>query len=160
MTGAPRSPASAAAWLAPPAVLLAVFHDGLWTWFHTDDFSLMWLVTLSGEEFWGRLLEPRAQGTYRPLSERLFFYGLHAGFGWNSFPFRAVVFATQIVNLWLLMRLALRLGCSLGAASLAAALWAVHVGLGAPMGWTSAYNQTLCAFFLLAALLCFIRFAA
>ena len=147
------------AWLLPPAVLLTVFHPGLWTWFHTDDFSLLWLVTLSGDEFWVRLLEPRAQGTYRPLSERLFFYLLYQEFGWNAFPYRLVVFATQIVNLWLLTALLRRLGASLWVGAAAAALWATHIGLAAPMGWTSAYNQVLCAFFLLAALLSFVRFA-
>lgn len=147
------------AWLLPPAVLLTIFHPGLWTWFHTDDFSLLWLVTLSGDEFWLRLLEPRAQGTYRPLSERLFFYLLYQEFGWNAFPYRIVVFATQIVNLWLLTALLKRLGASLWVGSFAAALWATHIGLAAPMGWTSAYNQVLCAFFILAALLSFVRFA-
>lgn len=145
-------------WVLPPAVLLTVFHPGLWTWFHTDDFSLLWLVTLSGDEFWLRLLEPRAQGTYRPLSERLFFYLLHQEFGWNAFPYRVVVFVTQIANLWLLIALVRRLGASVWIGSFAACLWATHIGLAAPMGWTSAYNQVLCAFFLLAALLLFIRF--
>ncbi len=145
--------------LAPPALLVAVFYPGLWTWFHTDDFSLLWMARLPAHEFWGQLFEPRAQGTYRWLSERLFFYGFYQAFGWDAFPYRLMAFGTQIINLWLLAGLVRRLGGSAAAAGGAAALWAIHHGLAVSMSWTSAYNQVLCAFFLLAALHAFIRFA-
>ena len=56
------------------------------------------------------LFEPRAQGTYRTLSERLFFYYFHQWFGLNAFPFRLLPFVTQIVNLWLFGALLRRAG--------------------------------------------------
>lgn len=139
-------------------LLLTVYWPGLWTWFHTDDFSLLWMARLPAHEFWGQLFEPRAQGTYRWLSERLYFYLLYQEFGWNAFPYRVVAFATQIVNLWLLVALVRRLGGSLAVGGGAAALWAVHHGMAVSMSWSSAYNQVLCAMFLLTALLAFIRF--
>lgn len=145
--------------VVPPALLLAVFWPGLWTWFHTDDFSLLWMARLPAHEFLGQLFEPRAQGTYRWLSERLFFYVLYQEFGWDAFPYRATAFAVQIANLWLLAMLVRRLGGSLAVAGAAASLWAVHHGLAVSMSWTSAFNQILCATFLLTALLVFVRFA-
>jgi hypothetical protein len=90
-----------------------------------------------------------AQGTIRPLSERAFFISFYALFGLNALPFRLMVFFTQFVNLALVASLTRRLTRSRAAGLLAALLWTANSSLGLAMSWTSAYNQILCAFFLL-----------
>ncbi|MBI1356499.1 MAG: hypothetical protein GC160_19320 [Acidobacteria bacterium] len=148
----------ALAWALPPLVFLSVYWLGLWVWFHTDDFSLLWTVMLPDSEFWPQLLTPRAQGTLRPLSERLFFRFFYEAFGLNAFPYRAWVFGSQIVNLWLFAALARRLTGSWPTATLAACLWGVHHGLAVAMSWSSAYNQALFSFFVLVGLHAWARF--
>ena len=68
-------------WLVAPALLLLLYHRGLECWFHRDDFAALRIAMLPPEEFWRNLFEPRAQGTFRPLSERLFFYSFFQWFG-------------------------------------------------------------------------------
>ena len=148
------------AWLIPPAICLSVYWVGLWCWFHTDDFSLLSLVRLPPNEFWASMIEPRAQGTFRPLSERLFFYLFHGWFGFDAFPFRAAAFATHFANLALLTLLTRQLSGKLGLGVFAASLWTIHHGLAYPLTWSSAFNQILCSFFMLSGLLMFARFAA
>jgi len=155
-----RISANVLAWFVAPAICLTAYWVGLWCWFHTDDFSLLFLVRLPADEFWPRMLEPRAQGTFRPLSERLFFYLLHGWFGFNAFPFRVVVFATHFANLALLTLLTKQLSGKLSIGIFAASLWTVHHGLAISLSWSSAYNQILCSFFMLAGLLMFSRFMA
>ncbi len=147
-------------WSIAPAICLGAYWVGLWCWFHTDDFSLLFLVRRPPEEFWPGILEPRAQGTFRPLSEQLFFYLFHRWFGFDAFPFRAAAFATHFVNLALLTLLTRQLTGKLGLGVFAASLWTVHHGLAYPLTWSSAFNQILCSFFLLAGLLLFSRFAS
>ena len=89
----------------------------------------------------------------------MFFYFFHGWFGFDAFPYRVLVFATQIVNLWLLAAVTNRLTRNRLAGLSAASLWGVHHGLASSMTWTSAYNQVLCAFFLLLSFLLFLRFA-
>ena len=146
-------------WVFPAIPFLWVYHRGLWCWFFGDDFSLLLLAAFPDKEFWEAFFQPRAQGTFRPLSERLFFYFFHGWFGFDSFPFRVLVFGTQIVNLWLLAAVTNRLTRNHLAGITAASLWGIHHGLSSSMTWTSAYNQVLCAFFLLLSFLLFLRFA-
>ena len=153
-----RSRASLLWWVLPPLLLYAVYWKGLFVWFHGDDFSLIEHVRAPASEFWAQLFEPRAQGTYRTLSERLFFYYFHQWFGLNAFPYRVLPFATQVVNLWLLGALLRRAGLARGAAVAAACFWAVHHGLSGTMSWSSSYNQALFSFFLLISLLGFQAF--
>lgn len=146
-------------WALPPCVLFAVYWLGLWVWFHGDDFTLLWLAQLPAGEFWPQLVEPRAQGTFRPLSERIFFHLFYDWFGLNAFPYRLLVFATQVVNLWLFVSIAQRISRSQTAATLGACLWAAHHGLAVTMSWSSAYNQALYSFFLLLSFWLFMKFA-
>ena len=146
-------------WVFPAVPFLWLYHRGLWCWFFGDDFSLLLLAAFPDKEFWEAFFQPRAQGTFRPLSERLFFYFFYGWFGFDAFPYRLLVFATQIVNLWLLAAVANRLTRNRLAGLAAASLWGVHHGLASSMTWTSAYNQVLCAFFLLLSFLLFLRFA-
>ena len=146
-------------WVFPAIPFLWLYHRGLWCWFYGDDFSLLLLAAFPDNQFWEALLQPWAQGTFRPLSERLFFYFFHGWFGFDSFPYRVLVFGTQIVNLWLLAAVTNRLTRNRLAGLAAASLWGIHHGLASSMTWTSAYNQVLCAFFFLLSFLLFLRFA-
>lgn len=146
-------------WVLPLVPFLLVYYRGLWCWFYSDDFSLLLLAALPEHEFWQALFEPRAQGTFRPLSERLFFYAFYQMFGLDAFPYRAWVFGTQILNLWLLAAVTMRLTGRSWAGFGAACLWGVYHGLSGSMTWTSAYNQVLCAFFFLLSFWLFLRFA-
>ena len=146
-------------WVFPAIPFLWLYHRGLWCWFFGDDFSLLLLAASPDKEFWEAFFQLRAQGTFRPLSERLFFYFFHGWFGFDAFPYRLLVFGTQIVNLWLLAAVTNRLTRNRLAGLAAASLWGIHHGLSSSMTWTSAYNQVLCAFFLLLSFLLFLRFA-
>ena len=118
----------------------------------------MLLVSLPDHEFWPALWQPRAQGTWRPLSERLFFYYFYHWFGLDAFPYRLLVFATHVVNLMLLAAVTHRLTRQRWAGFVAASLWGLHHGLARSLTWTSAYNQILCAFFFLLSFWLFLRF--
>jgi len=152
--------ASLVYWTVPALLSLWLFHRGLWCWFQQDDFSLLLLVQLPDREFWPQLQLPRAQGTFRPLSERLFFYYFHRWFGFDAFPFRLLVFATLVINLWLLAALTRRLTGRRWAGFVAACLWGLHASLSISMVWSSAYNQVLCSFFVLISFLLFLLFVS
>lgn len=147
-------------WLSPPAFCLVLYWLGLKCWFWQDDFAWLHLKLEIHDwrDFVRLLFEPRAQGTIRPLSERLFFILFHALFGVDPLPFRIWVFLTQFANLTLLSALAWRLTGSRAAGWLAAVLWISGSGLARVMTWTSAYNQALCAFCLLAAFYSLVRY--
>ncbi len=143
--------ARAAWWVLPAVFCLALYRFGLKAWFQQDDFA--WLGLSLHVHNWrdlaSALFEPKAQGTIRPLSERAFFLGFYSLFGLNALPFRIAAFATQIANLVLAGSIAHRLTGSRGAGFLAPVLWTANGALALAMSWTSAYNQILCAFFLL-----------
>ena len=142
----------AAGFAVASAVCLALYWPGLWTWFSMDDFA--WLGLRAEVHGWGDLwtvlLSPKAQGTIRPLSERLYFLGLERVFGIEALPFRVVAFATQLLNVWMAMRLVERMSGSRVAGWMAALLWIVNSALALAMSWSSAYNQILWPCFLLA----------
>jgi hypothetical protein len=131
---------------------LAIYWFGLRAWFQQDDFAWLRLDSQLREtgDLWGLLFTPMAQGTVRPLSERAFFLVFYRLFGLDALPFRIVVFLTQFANLVLLSSVAWRLTRSRAAGFLAPIFWIVNGTLATVMSWTSAYNQVLCAFFLLA----------
>lgn len=146
-------------WLLPQLVLYALNHYAFRAWFQQDDFAWLsqnqnlhslrdWLVAL---------FEPRAQGTIRPWSERLFFLLNYRHFGLNPVPFHAWVAVTMSANLALLQWLVWRLTASRVAALAAPLAWLANPGLATPLAWLSAYNQILCSFFILAALACLLR---
>lgn len=147
-------------WSVPALLSLWLFQRGLWCWFHRDDFPLLLLVQLPDHQFWPQLWEPRAQGTFRPLSERLFFYYFYHWFGLNAFPYRLLAFATLIVNLWLVAIVTRRLTGRHWAGFAAACLWGVHHSLATSMAWSSAYNQMLCMFLLLLSFWLFLQFTS
>jgi hypothetical protein len=125
-----------------------------------DDFAWLslHLEVRDVQSFFSALFRPLAQGTIRPWSERLFFIAGWHLFGMEAAPYRAVAFATMFANLWLLGSVARKLTGSPLAAFSAPLLWVCNGNLYTPMSWTSAYNQILCATFLLSALLLWIRY--
>ncbi len=142
-----------ALWAIPLALCAWIYSFALRSYFQQDDFA--WLTLRSELHSWPDLFrilfEPRAQGTIRPWSERLFFLVLYDRFGLDHRPFHLVVALTQCANLFLLQSITFRITASRWAAVLAACLWLISPGLGTPMSWLATYNQILCAFFLLAA---------
>lgn len=150
----------AAWWLCPPLLFLALYWPGLWIWFHQDDFAWLNLNLRlrEGHSLWRLLLEPAAQGTIRPLSERLFFIGLYQAFGLNAFPYRVLVYATQVANLLLVAAIGRRLAGSRLAALAACLFWMASAGTASSLAWTSTYNQILCAFLALLAFYWFVRY--
>jgi hypothetical protein len=138
----------------------AVHWIALRIWFFQDDFVWLGLhrEVYSLRSLAVALFDPKAQGTVRALSERLFFLVFSWIFGLHSLPFRLWIFSTQFANIWLLMRIAGRLTASPLAAFLASILWCANAGLALAIGWTSAYNEIACAFFLLLAFHLFLRY--
>lgn len=150
----------AAYWLLPPLLCFAVFWPGLWVWFQADDFA--WLSLQLDVHDWHSLMRalftPMAQGSIRPLSERAFFLALESAFGVHALPFRICVFLTQCANVTLLAAVTRRLTGSDAAGFWAAVFWLVNGNLISVMAWSSAYNQVLCAFFLLGAFSFLLRY--
>jgi hypothetical protein len=128
-------------------------------WFQQDDFA--WLGQGLNIATWKDLAEalfiPRAQGTIRPWSERLFFILFYHWFGLDPRPYHLWVAVTQVANLLLLQSIVLHLTRSRLAAVAAPILWLANVALATPLSWLSAYNEILCAFFLLLAFLLLLR---
>jgi hypothetical protein len=143
------------------AACLLVHWQGFQSWFRADD--LAWLQ-LAGHvhdfgSFLSAMFQPLAEGTVRPWSERAFFMAGYGLFGLDPLPFRILVYATQFANLALAASIGARLTGSRLAGYTAALLWVIHSASVEPLSWTSAYNQVLCAFFLLVATRYLIRFA-
>lgn len=151
-----------ALWVLPPALCLCLYWPGLKAWFQQDDFS--WLALSLNVKSIGdlpaALFLPMAQGTIRPLSERAYFLLLHALFGVDQAPFRYSVFLTQFANLTLIALIARRLTGSRLAGFLAPVFWTANSALVLALSWTSAYNQVLCAFFVLLAFWCLLQYLA
>jgi len=148
-----------AAWPAfPVAVFLALYWRGLYIWFIQDDFAWLNLNLrlAEGHPLWRLALEPAAQGTIRPLSERLFFIAFYQWFGLDALPYRAMVYLTQAANLLLVAAIAKRLTGSSPAAVAASLLWVINAGVSTSLSWTSTFNQILCCFFVLSAFLFFV----
>ena len=146
--------ASAAFWLAPSLLCLALYWRGFTAWFRADDFA--WLGTgiyiQNFHDFLLAIFAPQAQGTIRPLSERAFFMLGFSLFGLDALPFKMVVFATQFANLALVAGIGARLTGLRWAGFFAAIFWVLNGSGIEPLGWSCVYNQVLCGFFLLLAL--------
>ena len=120
-----------------------------------DDFAWLGLkqeiASIPDGNGWKLLFEPRAQGTVRLFSERLYFWILHSIFGLDPLPFRVIAFGVQFLNLWLLMRITSRLTKSWIAGTAAAFFFAVSAHAAKPLAWASSFNQILAACCMLAA---------
>jgi hypothetical protein len=142
-----------ACWGLPAVVCLAVYWYGLRSWFLGDDF--VWLGIQdriqAGSSFWYEIFHPAQHGTFRPLSERLFFLVFHWAFGLHALPYRVCVFLTFFADLALLAWVLKRITGSWAVGFWAALLWVVNPAMATEMTWTSGYMQILCGFFLLLA---------
>ena len=110
-------------------------------------------------DLWSILFQPRAQGTVRTLSERLFFLAFTSWFGFKAIWFHYWVLITQCGNLLFANAIVRRLSGSALAGVAAATAWAISPATAIALSWLSAYNEILCAFFMLAAFYCLIRFS-
>jgi hypothetical protein len=144
---------SAAWWVLPSLLCLAVYWYGLKAWFQQDDFA--WLQQRFHIHNWhdllGSLFRPTPHGTWRPLSERAFFLILSSLFPTEALPFRICAFLTQFANLALVSSIVWRLSGSRVAGFFAPVFWTVNSSLAQTMAWSSAYMQVLCGLFLLLA---------
>jgi hypothetical protein len=147
-------------WVLPLVFLVWLFQDGLRCWFINDDFA--WLGLIRRLDSPGSLLrtlfEPAAQGTIRPWSERGFFLLFETLFGMDDLPFRIMAFATMAANLLLLTWIVRRITSSRLAGLIAATCWAANTALTTIMTWSSAYNEAMCACFILSAMALLIRY--
>jgi hypothetical protein len=151
---------TAAFWAIPSLLCLLIYWPGFICWFQQDDFSWLALRTewQNGNGLVNILFTPRAQGSVRFLGDRTFFLVLSSLFGLNSLPYHAAVLVTQVANLVLLSAIAQRLTGSRTAAFLAPLFWVANDALAGPLSWLSAYNQVLCAFFILLAFYSLLRY--
>ena len=145
-------------WLVPPVWGLALYWQGLFTWFQADNFAWLNLQVHSWNDLWKALFTPQAQGTVRIWSERLFFIVFKSLFGIHPTPFRIWVFLAQIANVFLIAQITCHLTGSRFAALSASILWISNSALIVVMGWNSAYNEALCAFFVLVAFFALLRY--
>ncbi len=137
----------------PMLLLLILYWPSLTTWFFADDFGWLNLRhdVASIGDLPSALFAPKAHGNMRPLGENLYWLGLSSVFGVDPLPFHICAFLTQAANLLLLGEIVRRLVASRVAGFAAQVLWLVNCGLAPALGWSSIYNQILCAFFLLLA---------
>jgi len=149
-----------AAWLLPIVVLSVLYRNTFDIWFREDDFPLLDFMRRahSFREFLSVAFIPYAQGTIRPLSERLPFFLSTQLFGLDCRALRGLVFATACGDLLLINWITRRLTGSRLAGSVAALLWAMSAAIVSPMTWNSSYNEVQYPLFLLCALALFIRY--
>lgn len=140
--------------LLAPLVSLLVYRQSFVVWFARDDFA--WLgIGLSILDFpslLDALFGPKAQGTIRPLSDRLPFLLSHTIFGLDAKPLRIAIFVVHCANLVLFARLVYQWTSSRTAAVTAAVFWTLHSSLAQPLTWASAMNQIFWPTCVLAAL--------
>jgi hypothetical protein len=146
--------------LAFAAFLLAWFcyftHDSLGVHFAIDDIGNMahyyrggpLALAVSQFTIW--------HGDYRPMGG-LFYVPIVAIAGLNPVPFQAALLLILLVNVWLLYRLAVRLGAGELAAGLAALAIAYHAGLHNLYYNAAFVYDALCGLFYLGALLVYLR---
>ena len=130
-------------------------HDG----YRLDDYAWLCLrnTIAAGRSLWWALFSPQAQGTIRPLGERLWFLLASSLFGLNPVPLHVLALCTQVANVLLLADAGWRLTGSRHAAAIAAILWVVNDALVDPIVWASAFNEVLYTFWLLLAFNAFLR---
>lgn len=142
--------------LLPVIVVMVVYGAGLGAWFQQDDFAHLQLAAATPlADLPAMMIRPIAQGTFRPLSERLFYWLIWHGSGLDALPAHLFCFLLQTANCLLLGWLLWRRTQSLWGAALGAAAWAAQPALALPMTWVAATNQVVWAFCVLATLLCF-----
>lgn len=140
--------------LLAPLVCSLVYRQSFVVWFARDDFAWLGvgLEIIDFPSLLGAVFGPRAQGTIRPLSDRLPFLLSHSLFGLDAKPLRIAIFVFHCANLVLFARLVFVWTSSRVAAVVAALFWTLHSSVAQPLTWASAMNQVLWPGCLLAAL--------
>ncbi len=148
-------------WIVPSGLCLWLYWLSFKSWFLYDDFAWLGLrVGLeSWHDWWIAIFSPTRHGTFRPLSERAYFLAFRELFGFDALPYRIWVFATFFADLVLISSITWRLTRSAVAGFFAPIFWLVNEIMFTAIGWTSAYMQVLCGFFLLLAFHFLLRFA-
>jgi hypothetical protein len=145
--------ARASYYIAAPLACLILFWRVPHIWFLNDDFA--WLGVPLEVNRAGDLIQvlfaPKAQGTIRFLSERLFFLTFSSLFGLHVLPYRIWVLLTWFADLTLATLVGTRLTGSRVAGVIAAILWTANSIVVTPLSWTSSYNEILVAFCILMA---------
>lgn len=133
--------------LLPLTLLALQTARSLPIWFWQDDFA--WLQLPARLEMGTHLTEllfcPMAQGTVRPLSERIPFLVLPKLFGPVTEPFRILAAACLGIAVLYVMRLLRQLGSSSIAVTAASIGWLLHGAVAVVLSWTSALNQAMLA---------------
>ncbi len=150
-------------YIIPSLVLIVLYWRGLNSWFMADDFAWLQLDAHTFHNLFDSLFAPKAQGTVRLFSERLYFLILSGIFGPRALPFHLCAMATHCFNLVLSSLIIQRL---LGpdhpdsrlAGFLAPLLWAFSSMIAVPLSWASAYNQLLFDACILGGFWLFLRF--
>ena len=109
-------------------------------------------------DLWRVIFAPTQHGTFRPLSERIFFLTFHELFGIDSLPYRIWVFATQFANLVLISAITRRVTGSRIAGFWAPIFWIANTAMYTVMTWTCEYILVLCATSLLLAFYFLLRY--
>ena len=104
------------------------------------------------------LFAPLAEGTIRPLSERLFYLSFTSLFGLHPLPYHILVILTYAVTTVLLSSVTMKLTASRAAGFWAAILWTVNGVMAVPLSWSPIYYEILCSLFLLLGLWLLIRY--
>jgi hypothetical protein len=140
-------------------LLLLLYAPSLHSPYLLDD--LAWLslrnTIANGHSLAWALFSPQAQGTIRPLGERLWFLLASSLFGLHSTVFHVLALLTQIANTFLVSALGRRLLGSSLAGIVAALLWAVNDALVVPLVWASAWNEVLFTFWFLLSFTAFLK---
>lgn len=140
--------------LLAPLVCLLVYRQSFVVWFARDDFAWLGigLTIVDFPSLLDALFGAKAQGTIRPLSDRLPFLLSHSLFGLDAKPLRIAIFVVHCANLVLFARLIYQWTSSRTAALTAAVFWTLHSSLAQPLSWASAMNQIFWPTCVLAAL--------
>lgn len=147
-------------WLLPPCFFLALYWRGLFVWFQADDFGWMGIADsfAHSRDVWTTFFAPKAQGSIRPITERLYFFALFNLFGFNGLPYRLCAYITQMANVVIFAAVARKLTGSNLAAVAAPILWCSNLALFYPLSWNSVYNQVAWAFIFLLAFYFLLRY--
>ena len=141
------------------ALVVFLYWPALNSAYRLDDFAWLCLrnTVTAGRSFLWALFSPQAQGTIRPLGERLWFMLASSLFGLNPVPIHALALCTQIANVLLMADTGWRLLGLRKAAVVAVILWAINDTLVEPLVWASALNEVMYTFWFLAAFNAFLR---
>lgn len=139
-------------WMAI-ALVVFLYSPAIDSAYRLDDFAWLCLrnTMKAGRSLGWVLFSPQAQGTIRPLGERLWFLVASSLFGLNPVPLHAFVLCVQVVNVVLMADTGWQLLGSRRGAAVAVVLWVINDTLVEPLVWASASNEVFYAFWFLAA---------